>query len=953
VFKEKIESTTEKRKRFNLLQLCICMVVILCLFFVSIPSSHAQTRTDEEIPNEFIFRVLLLPNWTISDAIFAYELNGKYYLPIKALSDGFEFFVDVEVQGQLAQGFASTEDNRFILDGKRGELTVSGNRDKISQDSILISDYVETDDLYVQLEILNKIWPVQMRVDLSNITIQVEAEESLSFMRKKEREEKRLKIESRSAEREKFRTLLPFRENKYDYLGKPIIDYQAIYDYSTKQDQLLASNIFTGIQQIGKTIADYSANFRLNQDGQIHKPENVRLRFSRSSYGDETLLLPTIRRFEVGDVTIRQRDLITTTRNGRGLAISNDNQNREAEFDRITIEGVGPPGWETELYNNDELIAFDSVPANGQYFFENVILNYGNNEIKILFFGPQGQVREETRSYRAGGSMLSPGQFQYNIGLLDSGRDFIFFDNNQQVEPTGLVKTGFASYGVNEKLTLFGGYTEVPQNVEDESYLSIGAATDTPIGLIEAEAYHEIDGGNALSANIITEFLGLRSNIRTAFFNNFESQEAGFGNDKKSFETEAQINKNVNILGTPIGLRLNAIHTERETSPGITSLGLTQTFAQSGIRLSHTTTTRLMDGGHDLTIGSLTTTVREGPWQLRGGLNYNAYPDLELASGNGQVRYQINDDFQIAYDLSHNFLNSDYTTGVQLGYDFKKFLGTLETDYQRNNGWMITMRATTSLNPYTQDGTYDLSSISKRNHAPMKAHIFLDKDADGLFDEDIDEPLPEIRLNVAGGRSRSRTNDEGYVIANAAPDRQVNFQIDEKSLTDPYYVPGRPGFSTNPIKGKMVEGSFPVVETGAIEGFAYRQDTERAVSGLTLHLTNPAGETVMSAVTGFDGYYAFEFVPPNTYTIAADASHNVKTMPNTASLTPQDIFIYGNDITIIVPGFERMAFNENDIDIDPLDPLMEEKIDALLSEEESEPSEKMNPDKIFGPHLEN
>lgn len=898
-----------KSFKISLLRLILGAFLLVCIAPPLLQPSYAQSRTDEEIPNEFIFRVLLMPNWTINDAIFAYELNGKYYLPISALSQGFEFFTEVQIDEQFAQGFASTEDNSFTLDGKRQELIMGGERQSLPEDAVLVSDYIENDDLYVQLEVLNQIWPIDLRVDLPNITIQVTAEEELSFMRDKEREDRRLQAKNRSEERRKSREKLPFRDNSYDLLGKPVIDYQAIYTYDTKDDELRGSNIFTGVQHIGRLIADYSANFQLQEDGQFRRPESVRLKFSRRAFGEDYLLVPTVKSFEAGDVTLRQRDLISSTVTGRGISISNDNQERDAEFDRITIEGIGPPGWDIELFNNDEFIAFNVVPDDGQYFFEDVILNFGNNEIKILFFGPQGQVREETRSYNAGGNMLTPGEFLYRLGASDSDRSFILLDNEPRLSPRGLTTTGFASYGLNTKTTLFGSYTAVPESTEDKSYVTAGAALDTAAGLVEAEAYKEIGGGQAVSVDYITKFLGFRSNLMVALFDDFESQDAGFGGNQKTFETQAQINRNVSLFGIPLGLRINALHTERKDTASSSNLTFTQTYSRSGIRLTHNLNSRLIDSSHDNTSGAFTTTVREGPWQFRGGLNYNLSPDTELASANGEIRYKTKDKFQAAYNVSHNFLTSDYSTGTQIGYDFDKFLGSFDADYRRDNGFTFTMRATTSLHPYGLNDAlagYDFSSSSRRNYAPVKANVFLDKDADGAFDIDVDEPIPDVHLNIGGGRSRTQSDETGLLIANAPDGGRTNISVDQRSLTDPYFVPGGKGFSTNPIKGKMITANFPVVETGAIEGTAYRTDNNKSVSGLTVNLIDAAThETLASVATGFDGYYSFEFIRPGTYILRADLSHEVETLSNETSLTPDELFIYGHDIYIRIPGTEE------------------------------------------------
>ena len=889
------------------------ITVLLCVASTVVYDVRAQTRTDEEIPNEFIFRVILMPNWTISDAIFAYELNGKYYLPIGALSEGFEFFVDMQPEDLFAQGFASREENSYVIDGRRLELTLGGVREELDEDSILISDYVGTDDIYVQLEVLTKIWPVQLTIDLSNITIQASAEEELSFMRDKTREQKRAMAEARAEQREKAQKLLPFQKNEYSWFGRPVIDYQATYEYDADTDDKTGSNVFTGVQQIGKMVADYSANFALNQeDRDFDRPDTVRMRLSRNAYGDESLLVPGVKSLELGDVNLRQRDLVSNTKSGRGIKIANNLRDRSAEFDRITIEGVGPAGWDIELYNNDEFIEFGAVQDDGQYFFEDIVLNYGNNEIKVLFFGPQGQVREETRSYNAGGSMLSPGDFNYQLGLLDTGRQFILLDNDARTTPRGVTKTGTAFYGVNEKLTVFGSYTETPETTGDHKYISAGIATDTALGLVELEAYQELGGGNALGLDHVAKFLGFRTNLAVALYNGFESSEAGLNDNKKRFDVEGQANRNLNVFGVPLGLRANVRYTKREDGNSNSNIDVTQTYSRSGIRASNTISSRLINSEHQNTTGALSSTVREGDWQFRGALNYNVSPITEFTNANGEIRYKMDNSFQAAYNIGYNLLLDRYTTGVQLGYDFDKFLGTFDADYTRGEGWRLGLRASMSLHPHTMDDSYDLSSKSRRNNAPVRAHVFLDRDADGVYTEGTDEPIEDAKIELGGAPGKLKTDENGYVIATAAPGAPINISLHERSLSDPYFVPATKGFSTNPLRGKMIDASFPVLETGSIEGTVFRTDYDRALAGLTVHLINSENESIMSTVTGFDGYYAFEFVMPDTYRLDADPSHGVTMRENQVELTPADLFVYGNNLFVDVPQTEVVSRLENE-----------------------------------------
>lgn len=870
------------------------------------PTAHAQE--DENLPNEFIFQVLLPPSWFIAEAVFAYERNGKYYLPIAELSRDLDFFVDTETENLYAKGFAGNEQNSFTIDQQRNELVFQGQRESIPDDAVLVSDYLATDDLYVELEVLNKIWPIEMSLDLSRLTINIEAEEELPFMKKKEREDKRKKVAERQNRREERKKLLPRRENPYKWFGKPVVDIQTTHTYDGESDDITGNTTFSGLQQLGKMLAEFSATFKTKKHWEIDRPDSIRMKFSRKSAGKE-YLAPGLRSYEFGDVNLRQRDLISNTESGRGVTVSNDNRDRFNEFDTITIEGTGPPGWDIELYNNEELIAFSTVPDDGEYFFEDVALNYGNNQIKLIFFGPQGQIREETRSYNAGGNMLPPGEMVYHAGVLDSNRDFILLANEPRTTPRGVTKTGDVSYGINRWLTVFGTYTELPETDKDHSYFTTGASTSTPVGLVEAEGYKEINGGAALSLNYVTSFLGVRTNLGVARYNNFESSDTGFGTNRKTFETTGLFNKQLKIFGLPLGLRLGYEHTARKTGDPQTTLTTAQTLTRSGLRLSHSTTSRYTDFVHQSTNAGITTTWREGPWQLRGGFNYSIYPLFELNSFNSDLRYRANDKLQTAVTFGHNFKTSDYNAGFQVGYDFEKFLSSIETRYERDHGWDIVLRATTSLNPYTPDGHYTLTSKQARQQSPINAHVFLDKNLDGVFNGD-DEPLEGVKLNIGQGLSKNETDENGKVITSAPADKLTNFQIAKSSLVDPYYQPGSKGFSTVPNRGSIIEASFPVIETGAVEGTVYRTDNDKIVSGLTLDLYDENGEKQNSVVSAFDGYYTFEFVPPGNYTIKADPSHGVTLLDNAFTLPPQDLFVYGNDLYVDIPQSVAQGGNE-------------------------------------------
>lgn len=396
----------------------------------------------------------------------------------------------------------------------------------------------------------------------------------------------------------------------------------------------------------------------------------------------------------------------------------------------------------------------------------------------------------------------------------------------------------------------------------------------------------------------------------------------------------------MNIANVPLGLRLSAVHTERVVGEPLTTINTSQTFTRGPVRLSHNTTTRLSELAHDNTTAGFSTTIRSNPWQVRGNFNYTVHPVFDISTFNAELRYDPEAvKYQAAINAGHNFTNDVFNFGLQGGYDFDTVLTTAEANFERDRGWEFIMRATTSLSPYTASGNYGFSSEQQRNMAPVRAKVFLDNDMDGEFGPD-DEPLQDVRIATGNTVSRTSTNEDGILLTNGYADRLANIRLEKASLQDPYYISTQKGFSTVPARGGVVEAIFPVIESGAIEGTVYRENTDKFVSGLTLQLVDADGEVINEVVSAFDGFYAFEFVPPGTYTIRAEESQGVNLLENSSTVSPDDIFIFGEDLYLEDDGSQS---NENTPPAVPAAPL-----DEIYG-----PFQQSRKEEVYGPSMDN
>ncbi len=880
--------------------------VILIVFAVATTVPPARS-TERPYAEEWIFEVVIPPSWVITPGTIAYQFEGRYYLPVIELAEAFEFFIEAEIGRAYFSGFASQEENSFTVDGERGEFVFGGKKEILSPDVLLSSDIIGEDDIYVQIEFLNKIWPVNMQVDLSNLVIVTEPEEELSFERQLKREEQREKLADAKEQRVEPKRL-PYVHNPYHFLSQPVVDLQSSYTYDTLTKTLNGANSISGALQLAKMNADFAASYAY-RDGKIRAPNSIRFKLERKAVGDESFLGTGVKSFQAGDVNLRQRDLVRGGIGGRGFIFSNDPLRKAREFDRITVEGTGPQGWEIELYNNNSLLEFGVVDEEGEYRFEDVILNAGNNRIRAVMYGPQGQVREEVQNFNINQKMLSPGEFVYNTGFVDVARPLFLLDDSPSNTVGGVAKTFSSSYGVNRDFTVFGSVSQLPVQEEQRTYTTAGLSFGTLLGVGEVEAYREAGGGHAVDARFITQVLGVSLNFRSAFFRGFESDTVGFGTAAKVFQGEVQASKSFRLPVGSLGLRLNLKHRELKSGVVTTDVNTSESFTRGGIRVSNNTTSTFIDELHERSAGNITTTTRMGPLQFRGSFGYTIHPLSQLVSGQGEVRYKASNDLQAALSLQHGFVSRLSGVSMQLGYDFNKFLGTADASYQEGTGWTFVMRATSALNPYTPDDSYSLTSKSKRGTSPVLGRVFWDKDLDGQYSEG-DEPLPDVKLRIEGGRSREVTDENGLIVADAPSLQMVNLRIDEASLDDPYFLPSVEGYSTIPIQGALPRFDFPVIETGAIDGTVYYDDGS-PLPGMKLELVDHAGEVIKTVETAYDGFYTFEFIPPGTYTVRADPSYQVNVPPETVTVASDDLFSYGIDLALLEQAEEEQAADES------------------------------------------
>lgn len=849
---------------------------------------------DEE-PYELILR-LTKGNETITQVLIGLQRGVQPYIPMKRLADLIRYKADIDFENKTISGFFGQKDNSYNLNLQADTYSVRGKSSPVPEHSVILRDLGRgIGDFYVSPALLNEIWPLDLEMDFSELTLSINTKAKLPFERARERERRQALLEG-ADEQEQALFALPYIKNQYKTLSLPVLNTSAVFSRNF-DGNIVSTFRFSGRNDLLGTSADYSGTFKQDRD-KGSRPDNFRLRLTRRDYDSETLPYD-FKLFQAGDITLKPAALIDPAIRGAGVRLSTRPNQRFQNFDTVTIEGTAIPGWEVELYRGQELIDFGEVDESGQYVFDDVQLEFGGNIMRTVLYGPQGQVEERVERFNIGMNMPPPGKTEIEVGLIDENRELIPVNADEDLI-RGRAAIFRADHGISHWLSAFGTLTDLSNETGRQTYLSAGANISMLGGRGQIEAYKQRGAGHALDIAFARRFGRVNTNFKSSFYSNFESEEADFGRAAKEFEGEIRANTFVRLpVLERLGLSFNLNHTRRVDQTERTRFIASQTTGVGPLRLSNNINNQYRDGELLSSIGRLRlATNLTKNIKLRSILGYDIEPEFDLIDSNTEIRYRSPDnDFTAALNINNRFQASSTEIGLSASYDFGPFLGGVETSWDSERGSRILLRASSSFAPYGPGNSYIASSEALSSRSRLKARIFEDRNSDGDYDPGTDKPVPKANLLINDRITREQTNAEGLIrLPNTRPLGMVAVNADQESFENPFLVPKNDGgYRTviRPTTEPFID--IPVIATGEIDGSVYFADGE-PIPGIIVQLINQNRDILQETPTGFDGFYIFEFVRPGDYTVRISPSHEINVPPKHVSVTSEDLFAFGVDL---------------------------------------------------------
>ena len=759
------------------------------------------------------------------------------------------------------------------LNLRSGVLTAGGREVQLAKGDAAAFE----GELYLRADRFADLFPLTLTVDLRAQTATVKTSVPFPFEQRIAREQQRALLGAARGSRDQRRW--PREPTPWQALSFPLADAElrAVTDqtYGTRGE---------GDLRLAGDLAFMTA--RLFAGGTTRDGlTGARMELGRRD-PDANLLGPLkATEFQLGDVTTLAMPMGLRGTSGRGASVTNAPLERASVFDTIDLHGELPDGYEVELYRNNVLIGSTREPVNGQYQFRKVSVDYGLNILRLVFYGPQGQRREEVRNISVGDGRLSPGQLVYSVGAAQKdtnvfgvlGPDFV-----EPVEFGAWRSTALVEYGLSRQLTASLGAAWFDGRYGKRWMATAGLRTGLAGTALKLDLGYQSGGGKAAEFGLGGKLFGLSYALTHAEYRGqFTDEVQSFSGDVLRRATEFNINTAVNLGGDkrplifPVFGQLRRV--EFADGRKQTDAALRGSLPVRGLLFSNTlnyasNSAPGLDPYSQL-IGSFDlATLRGSRLQMRASLDYAVLPDPGLRGGTLQADYALDDRTLVRASLGHTLEDSQTRFGLSAVRRFGQFTLAFDGSYGVPDGsYNAALRLGFSFGRNPLSGRMFFAEPGLTAGGAVALRAFRDANGNRRFDNG-EVVLPELEFITSSRHGTTDANGMAFIGALGDGNR-ASIAVDVETLPDIALAPVSEGIEVVPRAGRVHVTDFAIQELSDIEGTAYFSESAglgREVSGLALVLIDGQGKMVARSRTEGDGSYFFEQLHPGDYTVTID-----------------------------------------------------------------------------------
>jgi hypothetical protein len=811
----------------------------------TVAAAPAAPKLSPKAEANLILLEVRLGNQVLSDGVTAYEIGRRVFLPLGEMARLLTLAVRVTDEGR-ASGYILTEERNFSLDVAEGTVHAGGKTEEFDRAQVK----AEVEDIYVASTLMARWLPVDLDIDMPSLTLKVRPREPLPLQERLARRERRNLPGSVGGYVDPG---YPRQATPYGVADVPFIDQTLGVATRSAGGQRRTDTSYTGYlttDLLGMEAALYASRNREDPSS------GLRLTLGRHD-PDAGLLGPLHARTALfGSVTVPGVDNISfSSATGNGIAVSNRALNQPTSFDRHTLQGDLPPGWDVELYYNEALVGFQQSRPDGKYNFPDQPLAYGPNEFRLVFHGPLGQLRVERQSFLLEESAVPRGQLFYDVAA----------HRDQYGRPRALAQF---EWGLSEHLNATGGWQRVPVAGSGEhSYANAGLRSYWNSFILSGDAVHADNGGRLAQLGLKTRVGNISLSASRARLDGFVSELYPDTFDPVRTRDELRAEGAVATAGglfLPLSFdaRRDTLASQKEN---VLLQGRISAY-RDGTAVSNALRWQSLGGGRTAD-GLLQVSRRVAGTGLTGQLQYLLAPARRLGSAAVSADRYLSDGYLVNLGLMRMF----DTHETRLSGALNKSLGSYGLGVngfwsnRHEYGGGVQFFMALGLEPRHARMMTDAQPMANMGSASVR--VFLDKNLNGKMDGD-DEPIQVAGFTINGGNHLARTDADGIAYLARLPAHQsVDLALDPNTLEDPQWQPQVKGVRIVPRPGKVSQVDFAVAITGEIDGTTYflSKGKSRPIGDLQLELVDANRKVVASVTSASDGYYVMTGVLPGEY----------------------------------------------------------------------------------------
>jgi len=873
---------------------------LLAALLLTTSPGYAQDPGGSSSPAiEPILLQTVLDGTPLGDSLLAFPAGKSALVPLGELCRLLNFGITVQPGGRMASGFFITERRRFSLDLEHRIVKVEGHTLPLAQDQVRALG----GEIFVQAQLLEVWFPMKVEVSLRDASLAILAQEKLPIQMARETESG---LNWPGQGRARAGPETPFLDVPYSALNIPMVDLNLDWtatehianpgptgSLSLTGDALWMTNetVFSRAQTT-PYVQETTNTAQINAEPPTPSGRAVttlqRTTFFRQDPNGNLLGPLRARTFMFGDIL--QAPVLNVAgplAPGRGGLLDNYPTDFRTTFGHRRFQGPLPSGWYVELYQNGALLGTARSRPDGLYDFPDTSMMFGLNLFKLVFHGPLGELREETRRLDIADDQPPPGVLYYRAALLRPSSAELALGALSSDAGTGGTYSMESEFGLTRSLAITGALSQVsrPPSIGNQEYHEVGLRGVFPYLAIEQYGSQDqpLAGGQGRMGTAEQTTLRTGYGYSTLTLSHGEFRNGflmttgdGSGGTEGLFRSNSALTLNHAFSLATVPCSLSWSRTLEEIiGQGLTvddSLTFSANWTVWNLTSVLSREKEAQQAGGPVPVQEeLTATHSDARGTLQAELGYTFLPGANAIS-----LWQLTREFQIRSGATCRLgvTGTDTTlrnisVEASLNQMVGRFSYGVDLQYSSAAGYSVSLTLSTSLAREPRSGHWVADAQSMSGSGAVSAQAFVDSNGNGRRDpgEHVEQ---DVRYQVGGGEAQNRSTDPRtafYLNVGSAQEQVV--RLDPGSLEAMSQIPAAPGIRFIPRPGKVALLDFSVITLGEITSTTRlrRNGKVEPLGGVEVELLDDHGNRVKMLRSAFDGFFDLPNLPLGEYTL--------------------------------------------------------------------------------------